>query len=114
MLCLLILFYIGIICSIGGWSSSYAVLKNVDTKQSAVIYPAFFWGLITFGRFIIAYIPGTVNTKLKVSIQATLVIQIVSLLLKELGFVKGSLYFKIICIGITISALFPMIFAISK
>jgi fucose permease len=114
LLCLICFLYIGIICSIGGWASSYAVMEGIQTKEGAVIYPTLFWGFLSTARFFGVCLPGTGSSKLKVCIYASFVIQIVSFIIKIFGFTNESLYFQSIFLGITISPLYPIIYSISK
>ena len=114
MLYLLAFMYLGLICSIGGWISSYAVLQEVNTKEEAVIYPSLFWGSMAFSRVFLAFIPGSSNQKMKICLGSSLATVIISLAIKTFGYIRQALIFQTLILGAAVSTVYPMMFSISK
>ena len=73
------LLYMGLLCTIGGWSSSYAILKGIDSKQDAVIYPTMFFASLTVSRLFLAFVPGSCRTKMIYTLSIIAIVSIISL-----------------------------------
>ena len=99
--------YVGIELTIGGWITTYGILKGMDS-ESAKSLPSIFWASLTFGRLLLIYI-------IKVVVDKTILLtsSILAALSGTLFFLDSNiaLYLAPAFVGLFISTYFPALYS---
>ena len=102
-------FYLGIEITFGGWISSFATITKVTDKEGATVFPSIFWIFMTLFRILLAFAPGTSNTKLKILILASISSGVISILIIYSGHEELACYISSMLYGLSLSSIYPLI-----
>ncbi|PIE80636.1 MAG: hypothetical protein CSA15_01670 [Candidatus Delongbacteria bacterium] len=99
--------YVGIELTIGGWITTYGILKGTD-KDTAKTLPSIFWGFLTLGRLLLIYVIKVVPDRKILFSASILAIVSSSILLLDSTF---GIYLAPALIGLSVSVYFPTLYS---